>query len=180
MSLLDFTIWLQSTALFTGIRQSWYVYPVILTLHLSGIGLFGGTILATDLRLLNVTLRGLTISEVVNRLRPLKHMGLTLTATCGILMLGAKAEEYYYNWFVWAKLSLLALVGVHAFVFRRSVYKNTEALDRSPVIPGKAKLAACLSLVLWVSIACAGRGIGYIEAPISSLHAKLIVADPAR
>jgi hypothetical protein len=108
-------------------------------------------------------------------LRVLKRVGFVLIATCGVLMLGSKAEEYYYNAFVWAKLSLLALVGVHALVFRPSVYNNAAALDRAPEMPARAKVAAALSLLLWISIACAGRGIGYIETPIEKIHAKVMV-----
>jgi len=29
-------------------------------------------------------------------------------------------------------------------------------------------------LLLWISIACAGRGIGYIEPPLDKLHAQLL------
>jgi hypothetical protein len=94
-----------------------------------------------------------------------------LVATCGILMLGSKAEEYYFNIFFRIKMLLLALVFVHGWAFRRSVYYNTVEIDRAPRIPAQAKLAAFLSLLLWVSIACAGRGIGYIEPPLDKIHA---------
>jgi hypothetical protein len=64
-------------------------------------------------------------------------------------------------------------VAIHALVFRGSVYNNAAALDQARRMPGKAKLAAALSLLLWVSIACAGRGIGYIEPPLDKLHAAI-------
>jgi hypothetical protein len=79
-------------------------------------------------------------------------------------MLLSKAEEYYYNAFFRAKLALLALVAVHALIFRASVYNKAAEFDRSG-IPGRARLAAALSLLLWTGIACMGRGIGYIEMP---------------
>jgi hypothetical protein len=87
-------------------------------------------------------------------------------------MLGSKAEEYYYNAFFRAKLVLLALVVVHALVFRRSVYDKAAEFDLAGRVPGRAKLAAAISLVLWISIACMGRGIGYIEMP-PGLQARL-------
>ena len=58
-------------------------------------------------------------------------------------------------------------------MFYRSVYANPAALDRAPSVPGRAKLAAALSLLLWTSIACCGRGIGYIEPPLDKIHAQL-------
>jgi len=169
--ILSFAQWVQSTAFFTELRLSWFVYPAVMSLHLLGIALFGGLILLTDMRLLGLAMRTHSVTDVVNQLRMPKRIGLILVATCGILMLGSKAEEYYFNIFFRIKVLLLALVFVHGWVFRRSVYYNTVEIDRAPRIPAQAKLAAFLSLLLWVSIACAGRGIGYIEPPLDKIHA---------
>jgi hypothetical protein len=102
------------------------------------------------------------VSDVVDGLRPWKHLGLTLTATCGILLAWSKIALYYPNPYFRIKLILFGLIVIHALVFR-SVYRNVKELDRSPVIPGRAKLAAALSLVLWISVVTAGRWIGYWE-----------------
>jgi hypothetical protein len=154
--------WLQDMSMATAIRESAIVFPVILSLHLTGMGLFGGMILMTDLRLLGITLTRHPVSDIVNGLRPWKHLGLTLTATCGILLLWSKAAIYYPNPYLWIKLTLFGLIIIHALVFR-SVYRNVADLDRSPVIPGRAKLAAVLSMILWISVVTAGRWIGYWE-----------------
>jgi hypothetical protein len=105
---------------------------------------------------------------------------LVLIATCGVLLLGAKAEEYYYNVFFRLKLLLLGLIFVHGWIFRGSVYYSASELDRaSPRIPGRAKLAASLSILLWVGVACAGRGIGYIDPPLDKIHARRVAAPGA-
>jgi hypothetical protein len=180
MSLLEFCQWVQSTDFFTALRGSWYVYPSIMSLHLAAIAISGGLILVTDLRLLGVALSKYAVSDVVNGLRWPKRVGFVVVATCGILMLGSKAEEYYYNAFVWAKLSLLALVAVHALVFRPGVYNTAAALDSATEMPVRAKTAAALSMLLWISIACMGRGIGYIETPIDKIHAMLTAPHTLR
>jgi hypothetical protein len=162
--------WFQDTALATAIRESAIVFPVILSLHLTGMGLFGGMILMTDLRLLGIAMTKHPVSDVVNGLRPWKHLGLTLTATCGILLLWSKAAIYYPNPYLRIKLILFVLIIIHALVFR-SVYRNVADLDRSPMIPGRAKLAAALSIILWISVVTAGRWIGYWEpkgAPVNA------------
>jgi len=173
MPLLKLAQWIQSTDWATYLRMSAYIYPSILALHLTGISLFGGAILATDLRLLGVILRNQPVSDVINQLRWPKRIGFLIVATFGFLLASSKAEEYYYNVFFRTKLTLFLLVLVHALVFRRSVYNNAAALDQVKQVPGKARLAAALSLVLWTSIVCAGRGIGYIEPPLNKLHAAL-------
>jgi len=174
--LLSFAQWVQSTDLFTAIRMSWYVYPAIMTLHLTAISLFGGMILMTNLRLLGVALRQWPVSDMIDQLRTPKRVGFVLVALCGLLLAGSKAEEYYYNYFFWIKMSLLALIAIQGLIFRGSVYNKAAEFDKLKRMPGRVKLAAGLSLLLWTSIACAGRGIGYIEAPLEKLHAALHVA----
>jgi hypothetical protein len=174
--ILSLAQWIQATVLFRDLRESWYVYPVVMSTHLLGIALFGGMVLLTNLRLLGLAMTHRSVSDVVGQFRVAKRVGLILIATCGILMLGSKAEEYYYNIFVKVKLTLLLLMFVHGWYFRRSVYYNTAEIDRAPRIPTRAKVAASLSLLIWTGIACAGRGIGYIDPPLSKLHAKLLPA----
>jgi hypothetical protein len=168
--LLSLAQWVQATGFFTCLRGSAYTYPCILSLHMVAIAFFGGMILMTDLRLLGLAMGKRPISDVIDRLRVPKRLGLLLAATCGVLMLCCKAEEYYYNIFFRTKVLLFALVIIHALIFRNSVYARTAEMDRSKQIPGRAKLAALLSLLLWIAIACAGRGIGYIEVPFN-VHA---------
>jgi hypothetical protein len=169
--LISFLIWLQNLEPFSDLRSSAYVYPVVLALHLSAISVFGAMIVATDLRLLGWVLRDGLIADVIGRLRWPKRIGFLLAATCGFLLFSSKAEEYYYNAFFRAKLILLALVLVCELVFYRSVYADPSALDREPGIPGIAKLAAALSLFLWLGILCAGRYIGYVEGR-AGMHFK--------
>jgi len=69
---------------------------------------------------------------------------------------------------------VLTCIGIHALVFRPLVYNNTEALDRSPVIPTSAKAAAWLSMFLWLSMACLGRLIAYYE-PRQAVQALLLI-----
>jgi hypothetical protein len=174
--LLALAQWIQATPFFTYLRQSAYTYPCVLSLHMVAIALFGGMILITDLRLLGWSMRRRPISDIVNQLRKPKRFGLLLAVTCGLMMFGAKAEEYYYNPFFRAKLALFALIAIHALFFRTSVYRNVAEMDLAKRVPGYAKLAASLSLLLWTGVVCMGRGIGYVEPPwviqASVPHAK--------
>jgi hypothetical protein len=117
-------------------------------------------------------MRKYPVADLIDQLRVPKRYGFLLAATCGVLLFCCKAEEYYYNAFFRAKLTLFFLVAIHAFVFRGSVYAKAAEFDGAGVVPGRAKLAAGLSLFLWASIACMGRGIGYIEPPFG-IHAQL-------
>ena len=171
--MMEFAAWLQATAFFTALRESWFVYPVIMSLHMVGLALFGGLIFATDMRLLGLALRTHPVASVVNSLRALKHLGLTVMVLCGLLMFGTKAEEYLLNPWFHAKMALLALVAIHAAVFRGSVYAKATEFDVTG-IPARARLAAALSLVLWLGLLICGRGIGYINPDLDRVHALLL------
>jgi hypothetical protein len=165
MAILSTAEWLQSAPLATAIRESGLPYPIIMALHLTGMALFGGLILITDLRLLGVAMRELSIADVVGGLRNWKRIGFVWVATCGALLAWSEAEKYSDNPYFWIKMTLLALVAVHAIIFRPSVYNHPEKLDLELRIPTRAKAAAILSLLLWSGLVCAGRWIGYYEGP---------------
>jgi hypothetical protein len=177
--LLSFAQFIQSTVFFTEMRGSGYVYPVILSLHMVTIALFGGMILMTNMRLLGLAMRSYPVADVIDQFRTPKRIGFVVMVTLGVLMACCKAEEYYYNDWFRLKLALLALVAVHALIFRRSVYNRAAGLGQGSPLPAGAKLAAIISLVLWIGIACAGRGIGYIEPPLDKIHAELLSAPTA-
>lgn len=161
--LLSLAIWLQNIGLFRFLRESDHGYEILLALHVSSIALFAATVVLTDLRLLGWALRGHSVQSIIDEMRVPKRIGFLCVATFGFLMFGMKAEEYYYNVFFRTKVAVFLLVAVHAIIFRPRVYNPTAP-------PVGLKLAAGCSLVLWLAIVCAGRGIGYIHTPVFSHH----------
>ena len=156
---------IQSVGFLTDLRESSLVYPLVMATHLSCIAVFGGMILMTDMRLLGLALKGYTVTEVVSALRPWKRVGGTIMILMGLLLGTSEGDKYYPNPFFWWKLTLLALIGAHALIFRPLVYNRTEEIDKSPKIPSRAKWAAIFSLVLWMGVLTMGRLIGYWEPP---------------
>jgi hypothetical protein len=152
---------IQSIDFLSAFSESVLAYPIVLSIHLACIALFGGMILVTDLRLLGLTFKSLTITEVVTSLRPWKRVGGTIMIAMGLPLAASKAETYAPNPFFWTKMIILGLIGVHALIFRPIVYRRTEEFDRSPVIPTKAKVAAILSMGLWTAMFVMGRLIAY-------------------
>jgi hypothetical protein len=173
--------WIQSIGFLSAIRESAMVYPVIMTTHLSCIAVFGGMILMTDMRLLGLGLTKYTVTEVVDALRPWKRIGGVIMITMGLLLGASEAEKYYHNPYFWAKMTFLLLVGVHALIFRPMVYNQTAEIDKAPRLPGRAKAAAILSLVIWTGVLTMGRLIGYYEGdktkPPSNLAEIRYVVD---
>jgi hypothetical protein len=155
---------IQSIGFLTAFSESVLAYPIVMSTHLTCIAVFGGMILMTNLRLLGVTFKSLTITEMVTSFRPWKRGGAIVMITTGLLLATSEAEKYSPNPFFWTKMVILGLIGVHGLIFRPIVYNQTEELDRSPVIPTKVKIAAILSLVLWTAMFTMGRLIAYWDA----------------
>ncbi|HTS60005.1 MAG TPA: DUF6644 family protein [Terriglobales bacterium] len=161
---MDISHSLENIQFLSDFADSVLVYPIVLSTHLTCIALFGGMIFATNLRLLGVAFKGLTITEMVTSLRPFKRVGGTIMISAGLLLATSEATKYAPNPFFWCKMFILGLIGLHGLVFRPLIYNRTEELDRSPVIPGYVKVAAILSLTLWTAMFTMGRLIAYWES----------------
>jgi hypothetical protein len=151
--------WIESTGLSTAIREGALPYPIIGGIHLLGIALFGGMVLVTDLRLLGWVMRRRPVSEIVGQFQAWKWAGFVVVAITGLLLTWAEPLKLYRSPSFWVKMVLLALVGVHALIFRARVYGNTARLDVSET--AEARLAASLSLLLWAGLIVSGRLIAY-------------------
>ena len=75
MSVLEIFRWIQDTPPAAALRGSALVYPIVMTGHLTGMGLFGGMIAITDARLLGLAMRKYPIADLVNQLRVWKRIG---------------------------------------------------------------------------------------------------------
>ena len=173
---------IQSVGFLTQIRESALVFPVLLSTHLAIIAAFGGMILMTDMRLLNLALTSRPVSDVVQGVRIWKRIGFVLMVSVGLLLGCSEAEKYSINPFFWIKMSLLVCVLVHGAAYRHSVYDEAVAgkFDGAAGIPQRARTAAILSLILWVGIPVMGRLIGYYEPKDKTLPpAELILPAPS-
>lgn len=168
--------WIESTGLSTAIREGGLPYPIIGGLHLLSLALFGGMLLATDLRLLGWVMRRRPFSDVWYQFRPWKRVGFAIVVATGLLLTWAEPARLYRSPSFWIKMSLFALVGVHALVFRAKVYGDPEKLDAA--IGSRAKLAAALSLVLWAGLVVSGRLIAFDASfdgtPIHNVNGKYV------
>jgi len=159
MTISSMLEWIESTDLSLAIREGGLPYPIIGGVHLLAIALFGGMLLATDLRLLGWVMRGRLFSDIWNQFRPWKRLGFVIVVVTGLLLTWAEPVRLYGSPSFWIKMALFALVGVHALVFRAKVYGRPEQQDAG--ISSQAKLAAALSLILWAGLVVSGRLIAF-------------------
>jgi hypothetical protein len=161
-SLLSFLRWLQETPASVGIRESTWTYPVIESVHVLSLCLFLGFALLWDLRLLNLTLRRVPVSDVQARVMPWTQVGFVLMVISGSLLFYEEPVRFYGNIFFRMKLVALVLAGLNAYIFHSFTSgKRLVEWDNSPVSPPAAKAAGYISLFLWMLIVVFGRFIAY-------------------
>lgn len=160
MTILEICQWLQSTPLALGVREGYWGYLVPQIVHLASMALFGGAVVATDLRILG-GIRRPSFPVLFDQLAAVKWAGFWLTTISGILLFISDATRFYKNPSFLAKCVLLLLIALNAWIFRSGVYKDVAAWDAVKSAPTGAKVAAVVSLLLWIGVLAASRGIAF-------------------
>jgi hypothetical protein len=161
VSLLNFCEWLGKTSGSTAIHESLLAYPIIESVHVLTLCLFVGVIMMWDLRLIGVTLRSVRVSEMSAKLLPWAVAGFVIMAISGGLLVYQDPVRAYKSVVFRAKVILLILAGLNAFIFHVTIGRGIAGWDTDPVAPRRARIAGGVSLTLWACIIVAGRLIAY-------------------
>lgn len=156
--LLEFCKWIQYSTPLVAMRSSPWLFPVIASIHLMGLALIGGAVLVGDLRLLGFGLSRQSLSSVTQDAERWLIAGLFVMVPTGILQFMCFATKYYFLKFFWVKMVALLLVIAFTFTVRRRIVAKSE---EAPGHHGRTKLAALVSLSLWITVAFGGRWIGF-------------------
>jgi hypothetical protein len=151
-SFLPFFEWCGKTWLGTTVRDTIWAFPVIETFHLLALAVLLGTVLIVNLRALGVG--GIELDR--RELEPWMLVSLAVLILSGIPMFLSEPMKCYESVSFPIKMCLLLLAILWHFTLQR---KWTAPMSATPL---KAKLAACLSILLWAGIGMAGKGIPYI------------------
>jgi hypothetical protein len=161
MFLLSICQWVDGTRLSAILRQSNWLFSSLDTIHTLGIILVAGTIMLVDLRLLGLALRSVPVAQLVARIVPSTLGGFGLMVVSGSLLFSSEAVKMYHSPAFRIKMLLLAMAGLNALIFHRTIYRDVAHWDPASVVPARARLAGLLSLVFWIAIIAAGRAIAY-------------------
>ncbi len=161
MSLPAFFEWLENTGGSVAIRESILFYPLVETTHVLTLCLFLGMTATWDLRLVGLTFRKIPVSQVLDRLWPWAMAGFVVMVISGLLLFYSGPVRASQNIFFQVKMTMIALAGLNAFVFHKTVYRWVAEWDNEAVIPLRARVAGFLSLVLWSGVVVSGRMQAY-------------------
>ena len=159
--MLGFLEWLATTPGSIALHESLHAYQIVSTIHVVTLSLFVGTAVMLDLRLLGGMLPGVPVSEVAGRLRPWTMAGFLLMVLSGALLFYANPVPRYQDLFFRAKMVLLVLAAVNAWVFHARVCRNIAEWDGDPVPPRAVRRTGGAALVVWGALIVSGRMIAY-------------------
>ena len=156
MSWLDIFGWLELTMIGTVIRDSTWLFPVIESVHLLGLAVLGGAVLTVDIRALGWGVTSRTTGQVVAETNPWLGAGMVVMLLTGIPLFLSEAVKCYYSEAFWVKMSGLAVALVYTFAV------HNPLLQREPHMnPWIMKLLGVVSIAVWMTVAAAGRWIGF-------------------
>jgi len=154
--LLPFFEWCETVWLGRAVVGSLWLFPVIEAVHLLGLSVLGGAVLIVDLRLLGTGLKSWTPAQLWREARPFMIGALVVMIATGIPLFLSEAIKCYYNDSFWVKMTTLPIAIAFAFTVRaRATTDSVRNTARRQAVVG------ALSIALWVTVAAAGRWIGF-------------------
>ncbi|MFO1273954.1 MAG: hypothetical protein U1F50_20165 [Rubrivivax sp.] len=128
-------------------------YPALEVVHIVGIALLLGNLLAFELRVWGVGAE-LPVRALARLSLRLSLAGFGLIAASGALMLAGQVDELLANRAFVLKMALVALAGLNALAFHWR--GGLQRLDRT------ARMQTAVSTGLWLAVIICGRWIAYV------------------
>jgi uncharacterized membrane protein len=143
----------------TKLSGTGWMYQAVEITHYFSLFVLIGTTLIVDLRVLGVTARRQSVSQLAQQFFPWVWTALILALLSGFLMFTTGAGDYYADTVFRVKMSVILL----AILFTIIVQRNAAEWDRPAANHALFKLAAFASLVLWIGAILAGVEIAAIS-----------------
>jgi hypothetical protein len=138
------------------VADSTWLFPIIEAGHLLGLAALGGAILVVDLRLLGFGLSDKTAAYVLDQARPWMFGAVVAMFATGIPLFLSEAVKCYWSYAFWVKMGALAVALCFTFGLRNRL------IDRQTDLSAWLSKGLGLgSLALWLTVAAAGRWIGF-------------------
>ena len=156
---------LEASALGQALRESAWLYPALEIAHLLGVALLFGSIAVLDLRLLGLG-RRIPVKALAAHVMPWSAASFVLIVPSGLAMFAAYASELIDSPVFVAKMCLILAAGANAGIFYTVTFPSVEVWDsdemRKLATPPSVRVAAALSLAIWIGVIACGRLLAYV------------------
>ena len=153
---------LEGSALASALRNSVWVYPLVNAGHILGVALLVGAIFPLDLRLLGIW-RSVALGPLWRMLSRTAAFGLALAILFGSLLFITRATEYAASPLFITKMLVIAAGITNALALNKIALQGAlpEQISTSRRLPLIYRLAAGLSITVWLTALTLGRLVGY-------------------
>jgi hypothetical protein len=156
-----FLVYLETSGLAALMRQSQWLYPIVEIVHILGFVTLVGSVAMFDLRLLGLSPR-LPVAGMARHLLRWSLGSLLLVVPSGLMMFSAHATEFADNTAFRVKMALLVAAAANAVWFHRTSFRSVAEWNTDVPPPPGSRIAAVVSLLLWIGVICCGRLIAYL------------------
>ena len=157
--MFEFAEWLGSTPLSVAIQSRLWLTPLLQTIHITMIGIVFVSMLCVALRVLGQIRSDEALADVWNRFAPWFWGALGVMAGTGLILTIGEPVRQATALSFWLKMSLLAIGIASALYFGRTIH--AAAGSGEAAASGGARVAAVVTILLWLTIIFLGRSIAY-------------------
>ncbi len=154
--LLPFFQWMQGLGISAFFLDTVWPTPIIQVIHLTALGVFSGSVVLVDLRLLGRGLTDMPLAKLAREAEPWFIGAFIVLLITGLPQLTSTAIKQYYSPFFWMKMEAMVIALIFTFTLRRKVTRT----DESRLGLYYPKAVALVSLGLWSGVAIGARLIG--------------------
>jgi hypothetical protein len=152
---------IQDSAIGTSIHESIWVFPIVESVHVLALSLSVGIIVMLDLRLIGAGMRHISVTQIVEGLKPWYLTGFALMFASGALLFWSEAAKCYLSGPFRFKMLFLLLAGLNAVLFEIRYKPTVNVWDGTGHTPAGAKVVGWCSLMFWVGVIALGRWTAY-------------------
>jgi hypothetical protein len=134
------------------------VYATVEALHLLSMAVLGGTVLATDLRLLGIIFKDVPSETLVTGTHKCFGWALLMAILTGIFCAAGVANKVYFMEVFWIKM-LVLIAGSCFMLFIKQPLLTSR--PHTQINPWTIRLVAVTSMLIWFTVAANGRWIGF-------------------
>ena len=157
-SLVTFGNWLQNRSFALAVATSDWAYPFVQATHFTGLSLWVGTTVATDLSLIGMGNQYQTPLQLLNVLFVWNWIGFCIAILGGFLLFSASAATYLINPAFLIKLGILIPLALTLHV---AIQQKMLGWGQQPDMPRVARIAGALELIFWIAVVTAAVSIPY-------------------
>ena len=140
------------------VSDSRWLFPAIEAVHIVALCLLFGALLMLNLRLLGLGLNYKPVAQLARELSPWVLVSLIIILTTGFALFASEAMKAYLSKPFQVKMLFLFA----AIIFHYTIYGYITRADESRRNPALGKMAAIVSILLWLGVGIGGRGIGFL------------------